>query len=88
MRNMKHKTPILLLALALPLSHLANAQRDRQEGRRAGTTGPVEVHEAPETAAIAWFGTWEEALAEATRTGRPILFQSTAPQCRSVPGVW
>ncbi|MEL6431367.1 MAG: hypothetical protein AAFR54_19500 [Planctomycetota bacterium] len=45
-------------------------------------------NEAPDAAGIAWFGTWEGALTEAKRTGRPILFQSAAPQCQSVPGVW
>jgi hypothetical protein len=27
-------------------------------------------------------------LAEAQRTGRPILIISGAPQCHNVPGVW
>ena len=39
-------------------------------------------------AGVAWFGTWEGALAEATRTGKPILLLSAAPQCRGVPGIW
>ncbi len=38
--------------------------------------------------AIAWFGTLEEGIAEARRSGRPILLQSAAPQCHLVPGVW
>ena len=37
---------------------------------------------------IAWFGTWQGGLAEARRTGRPILLVSAAPQCHSVPGIW
>jgi len=44
---------------------------------------------APAPAArIAWFGTLEGALAEARVSGRPILLQSAAPQCRGVPGMW
>lgn len=39
-------------------------------------------------AAIQWFTTWEQARAEAARTGRPILFTSAAPQCSGVPGIW
>ncbi|MEC9092823.1 MAG: hypothetical protein VX438_08980, partial [Planctomycetota bacterium] len=35
---------------------------------------------------IAWFGTWKGGLAEAQRTGKPILLLSAAPQCHSVPG--
>lgn len=58
------------------------------QGRRGGDRGPLPVHEPPAAAGIAWFGTWEGALAEAKRTGRPILFQSAAPQCQNVPGVW
>jgi hypothetical protein len=37
---------------------------------------------------IAWFGTWEEGLAEAQRTGRPILIVSAAPQCHNISGLW
>jgi len=37
---------------------------------------------------IAWFGTWKGGLAEAERTGKPILLISAAPQCHNVPGVW
>ena len=37
---------------------------------------------------IAWHGTWKGGLAEAQRTGKPILLISGVPQCHSVPGVW
>ena len=37
---------------------------------------------------IAWHGTWKGGLAEAQRTGKPILLISGAPQCHNVPGVW
>lgn len=37
---------------------------------------------------IAWFGTWEGGLAEAQRTGRPILLVSAAPHCHNVSGIW
>ena len=39
-------------------------------------------------ARIAWYGTWESALAEARASGRPIFLQSAAPQCHGVPGLW
>jgi hypothetical protein len=45
------------------------------------------AHSAP-AGKIAWFGTWQGGLAEARRTGRPILLVSGAPQCHNVPGVW
>ncbi len=45
--------------------------------------------EAPkEKEKIAWHGTWQGGLAEAERTGKPILLVSAAPQCHNVPGVW
>ena len=48
--------------------------------------------EAPKAIAktekIAWHGTWKGGLAEAQRTGKPILLVSAVPQCHSVPGVW
>lgn len=66
----------------------AEAQRGRSRDRDRTNRGPLETHEVPEAAGIAWFGTWEAAKAEAKRTGRPILFMSAAPQCQSVPGVW
>ena len=37
---------------------------------------------------IAWFGTWNGAIAAAKRTGRPILLVTGAPHCQKVPGVW
>ena len=43
---------------------------------------------SPAAGQIAWFGTWKGGLAEAERTGKPILLISAAPQCHDVPGVW
>ena len=39
-------------------------------------------------AKIVWHGTWKGGLAEAQRTGKPIMLVSAAPQCHAVPGVW
>ncbi len=43
---------------------------------------------AVKTENIAWHGTWKGGLAEAQRTGKPILLVSGVPQCHNVPGVW
>jgi len=56
--------------------------------RRGGPPGPLAEQAPPDAPGIAWFGTWDAALAEAKRTRRPILFMSAAPQCHGVPGVW
>ena len=37
---------------------------------------------------IAWYGVLKDGLAEAKRTGKPILFITAAAQCRGVPGMW
>ena len=51
--------------------------------------GVAQETEAPkEPEKIAWHGTWQGGLAEAERTGKPILLVSAAPQCHNVPGVW
>ena len=47
-----------------------------------------EVPSEAKTEKIAWHGTWEGGLAEAQRTGKPIMLVSAVPQCHSVPGVW
>jgi len=44
--------------------------------------------EAEHPSAIAWYGTWEQGLAEAKRLDLPILLHSAAPRCGGVPGMW
>jgi hypothetical protein len=39
-------------------------------------------------AGIPWFATWESGLAEAKRTGKPILLVAAAPSCGGVSGIW
>jgi len=37
---------------------------------------------------IAWYGVLNDGLAEAKRTGKPILLITSAAQCGGVPGMW
>ena len=37
---------------------------------------------------IQWFATLERGLAEAKRSGKPILFVSAAPHCGGISGIW
>jgi hypothetical protein len=37
---------------------------------------------------IQWYATWQQGLAQARRTGRPILLVAAAPHCHNVPGIW
>lgn len=59
---------------------------ERSDGRAKGAQ--EDVIQPQTEAQIAWFGRWEDAAAEAERTGRPILLMSAAPQCQQVPGIW
>ncbi len=54
-------------------------------GQRAASPELERTEDAP---GIAWFGRVEDARAEASRTGRPILLMSAAPQCSGAPGMW
>jgi hypothetical protein len=92
--TMKHQRLSLAMLLAAGLIAAApvSAQRGPRDGSRgedgaARPTAPDTV-EVPTAPSIAWFGTWESGLAEAERTGRPILLMSAAPQCHGVPGMW
>lgn len=76
------KTTLLLATLLLGASSAVAAPAAQ------GPKGPLETHVPPTKPGIAWFGTWADALAEAKRSKRPILFMSAAPQCQGVPGVW
>lgn len=52
----------------------------------ARAASPAKKPAAP--AKIAWFGTWKEGLAEAKRTGRPILLIAATPHCHNISGLW
>jgi len=78
----------VLCALGAAAAPLTAQEGAPQPPAGARPPGPLPVHEEPTEPGIAWFGTWSEALAEAERTGRPMLFMSAAPQCSRAPGVW
>lgn len=40
------------------------------------------------TGGIPWFATLDTGLAEAKRTGKPILFLTAAPHCGGIAGLW
>jgi hypothetical protein len=88
MRHLTRLPATLLLALGTLALSLAAQEGPQPLPAGARPPGPLPVHEEPTEPGIAWFGTWSEALAEAQRTGRPMLFLSAAPQCSRVPGVW
>ena len=65
----------LLACAFLAAPFFSNAQAEALKG-------------AVKTENIVWHGTWKGGLAEAQRTGKPILLVSGVPQCHNVPGVW
>ena len=57
--------------------------------RRFQDTAKPEVkRDVKDAAPIAWYATLARGLAEAKRTGKPILFVSAAPHCAGVSGMW
>jgi len=54
----------------------------------SATTGAQSVQLAKTDAIIPYYATLERGLAEAKRTGKPILFVSAAPHCAGVSGMW
>ena len=90
-----HLPATVLLIAGLAAAPAADAQRSQGPPAEApqgpgphARPNPSNVLEVPTGPGIAWFGTWESGLAEAKRTGRPILLMSAAPQCHGVPGMW
>lgn len=37
---------------------------------------------------IQWYASWEGGLAQAYRSGKPILLIAAAPHCHNVSGIW
>ena len=51
-------------------------------------SAPVSTSAGKTTEKIAWFGTWTEGVAAASRAGKPILLISGAPHCHGISGIW
>lgn len=65
---------------------LIQQQLSAQGGPRPSELGTSDLN--PGEPGIAWYTTWESALAEAKRSGRPIIFVAAATQCHGVSGVF
>ncbi len=52
--------------------------------------GEFDPASVPVTNGIVWYGTWEAAMAEVERTGKPVLLHMGSPRDRltCVPGYW
>ena len=77
---------VLSVAMAIVImSRPANAQLSPPTGQSYGGSVP---QSKKVVSGIAWYGVLNDGLAEAKRTGKPILFITAAAQCNSVPGMW
>jgi len=89
------RTSFTALTIAtIVLATSASAQPAREQGARGGPPrgGGPETKTPSVTqstdAAIQWYATLERGLAEAKRTGKPIIFVTGAPHCAGVSGMW
>lgn len=73
----------VIAVILMPLP--ANAQNSPPTGPSYGGSVP---NSKQVVSGIAWYGVLKDGLAEAKRTGKPILFVTSAPQCNGVPGMW
>jgi hypothetical protein len=82
------KATLIAAAAMLPVlaASLLGGRTARAQAPAASRPAPAAA--AKETGGIQWFARLKDGLAEARRTGKPILFLSAAPSCGGVPGVW
>jgi hypothetical protein len=79
---------LLALSLAIAVivvSRPVNAQLAPPSGPSYGGSVPSS---RKVVSGIAWYGVLKDGLAEAKRTGKPILLITSAAQCNGVPGMW
>jgi hypothetical protein len=69
----------------LAVSGPASAQSSPPTEASYGGSVPTSEKVVP---GIAWYGVLKDGLAEAARTGKPILLITAAAQCGGVPGMW
>lgn len=77
---------IRLRFLLLSLSLFASSRMSLAQGPRPTDLGASDLELG--AAGIAWYTTWETGLAEAKRSGRPIMFVAAATQCHGISGVF
>jgi hypothetical protein len=75
------KLPLMITLTSLALSTPLLAQGPRPSDLGAS---PQAVGEA----GVAWYTTWDTALAEAKRSNRPIFFMAAAATCSGISGVF
>ncbi len=71
------------------LAAKAKVKRGPYEEVALGGNDPLSQ---PVPGGIVWYGTWEDAIAEVERTGKPLMLHFGSPRCPeqgvNVPGTW
>ena len=80
-RTLALSTVVAVVAISSPV----NAQLSPPTGPSFGGSVP---NSKKVVSGIAWYGILKDGLAEAKRTGKPILLITAAAQCGGVPGMW
>ena len=76
---------VVLIVGGILITQSANAQLAPPAGSSYGGSLP---NSRKVVTGIAWYGVLKDGLAEAKRTGKPILLITAAAQCGGVPGMW
>ena len=71
---------------------LASGERDWAALLEEVEPGAFDPLTVPMANGIVWYGTWEDAMAEKERTGKPVMVHFGSPRCPNgtvcVPGTW
>ena len=76
-----NKLILSLIATCTCFSSIADA-RGARPNELGATEQPIGA------AGVMWYTTWESGLAEAKRSGRPILYYAAAAQCSEISGTF
>ena len=74
---------VSLLLIAFALTSIPACGQGGPRPDQLGTSN-LDIGES----GIHWYTTWDSALEEANRSGRPIMFVAAATQCHGVSGVF
>ncbi|MDE0937857.1 MAG: hypothetical protein OSA89_18250 [Mariniblastus sp.] len=77
--------PLVFVVMSILMTHSVDAQLTPSTSSSYGGSVP---DSRKVVTGIAWYGVLEDGLAEAKRTGKPILLITAAAQCSGVPGMW
>ena len=78
---------MIALGFVMPSAAMSQPPPGKAATKKA-QGGPAVDYLPANEVSITWYATLARGLAEAERTGKPILFVSAAPHCAGVAGMW